>query len=94
MTRTKKTKLLYWRRERNCAFREYNLAWVRRNIIKHTGGPPSSEKVVEMAFHKARLECADIEDNLRRESADWLIRRNLTRSDGSPVPLPHENLPE
>lgn len=77
---TQGTNLVKWIIERNKAFETGDLEWAHKLIPN-----ASSPAVVEIAFHKARLECLDVSKKRRRESRDWLRERGLTRLDGSPV---------
>lgn len=73
--------------ERNAAFERDDIAWAARMLPD-----ASCPEVVEMAFHKARLECLGVSEIKRRESQSWLADRNLTNFAGDPVsktdPLP------
>ena len=74
--------------ERNAAFERGDLNYVRSVL-----GPKPSDEVVEMSLHKARLDCVQISDNVRRESQEWLAERGLTDMIGRPV-VSGEPLPE
>ena len=71
--------------ERDAAFLAGDLDWVRKNMPRK----PSSDLVVEMAFHKARLEVRSMPHEVRKQSADWLSERGYSRFDGTP---PHSAL--
>lgn len=72
---------------RDAAFERGDLKWAAAQMPGS-----SSPKVVEMAFHKARMECLNVSDEKRRESLAWLADRGLTDMGGRPVrhddPLP------
>ena len=73
--------------ERNAAFESDDLEWVAKKI-----SGASSPRVVEMAFHKARLECVDVSEAKRRESQKWLADHGFNDMFDNPVsvsdPLP------
>lgn len=73
--------------ERNDAFERGDISWAAKMLPN-----ASSPRVVEMAFHKARLECVAVSDRVRLESQAWLADRGLTTALGDPVrrgdPLP------
>lgn len=66
--RAQEAKLKKFFEERNKAFEEGDLEWARRNMPF----TPSSDWVVEAAFHKARAGCEAISLAKRRESVAWL----------------------
>ena len=71
--------------ERDAAFLAGDLNWARKNMPFK----PSSDSVVEMAFHKARIEARHMPYGIRKESADWLVKHGCSRLDGTP---PHSAL--
>lgn len=56
---------------RNKAFATTDLEWARKMLPQ-----ASSDKVVEIGFHKARYGCTVVADELRLASRDWLEERN------------------
>lgn len=75
-----------FRARRNQAFRDLDLEWARTMIPD-----ASSDFVRLLALHKARLDCVDIEPELRRESARWLLANGFKGMHGE-TPDPN-NLP-
>jgi hypothetical protein len=65
-------------KERDRAFIAGDMKWFAKQLPWH-----ARKVVIEMAFHKARLEIVTLPENLRRESAQWLVDRGLKRTDGS-----------
>lgn len=85
------TELEQWRNERNEALRTLDMDYARR-IMPHASG----DDVREIAMHKARYACPDIEDDLRHASAAWLRARGYGAMFGtinSDPLLPAEELP-
>ncbi len=75
-----------WRAERNKALETLDMDYARRTM------PHASDDAVRLlAMHKARYECRDISDELRRESERYLKAANSTRIHG--LPWPKRNLP-
>ena len=66
--------------ERNRAFEADDLAWAAKALPWS-----ASPRVIEMAFHKARLNCAGVSMAKRIESRNWLAARGLTTTSGQPV---------
>lgn len=68
-----------WREERNKALREMDLSpegWIAQQM------PGCNTEVREMAVHKARYDCTDLEPALRQESGEWLRARGLGGMSG------------
>jgi hypothetical protein len=66
---------------RDAAMERDDLTWAAKMLPN-----ASSPRVVEMAFHKARLETLSVSDAKRRASLQWLRERGLTRLSGEPLP--------
>lgn len=58
-------------RQRNAAMEADDLSWAARMLPDE-----ASPRVVEMAFHKARIAITSISEEKRRESQEWLADRN------------------
>ena len=80
--------------KRNAMLMRGDLQELAAYMRKQSGKAPNSMSVVEAALHKARLECSHLPDQMRRESANWLLYRGLSRITNEPVPLPDEPLPK
>jgi len=76
-----------WVDRRNLAFESGDLLWAARVLPKG-----ARHTVIEMAFHKARFDCLDVSDEMRRESQQWLAENNVKSLHGKAVavgdPLP------
>lgn len=74
-------------RERNAAMESDDVSWAAKMLPN-----ASSPEVVEIAFHKARMQCLDVSESKRRASLNWLADRGLNDLMGAPVrhddPLP------
>lgn len=80
--RAAEAKLKKFFAERNQAFENDDLAWARRNMPFE----PSSPRVVEVAFHKARAGCSAITLDKRRASVAWLAENGSKPMEGSDLP--------
>lgn len=74
-------------RERDVAMETDDIFWAAKMLPD-----ASSPNVVEIAFHKARMQTLSVSENKRRESLKWLADRGLNDLMGAPVrhndPLP------
>lgn len=74
-------------RERDAAFEADDISWAERMLPNGV-----SPKVVEMAFHKGRMQTVSVSISKRRASMTWLADRSLGDMSGKPVrhddPLP------
>jgi hypothetical protein len=74
-------------KERDAAMEADDLEWAAKMMPD-----ASSPIVIEMGFHKARIQVLSVSEQKRRESMKWLADRGLTDQFGSPVhhddPLP------
>ncbi len=74
-------------KERDAAFEADDISWARRMLPN-----ASSPRVVEMAFHKGRMQTVSVSNEKRRASMKWLADRGLRDHFGEPVqhddPLP------
>ena len=86
-------KLRAHKKRRDDILRVGDLKEFRKFIIEMSGNIPSADEVVEVTFHKLRLEVTSLPDDLRRDSANWLLMHGLRRLYDEPVPLPDEPLP-
>lgn len=89
---TGRQQLLVERALRNAALASLDLSWARVQAGA-SGRAPSSDEVLIASMHKARYECTDIAEDLRRQSEAWLKQRGLKRMNGMPWPE-GEGLPE
>ena len=74
--------------ERDRALETLDLAFGRRMMPN-----ASSDDVILIALHKARVEVVRIREPSRRESMHWLKRRGLSRINGLMWPK-NDELPE
>lgn len=74
-----------FKEDRNAAFEAGDISWAKKMMPG-----ASSDRVVEMAFHKARIECTEVSRRVRLESLAWLRGRGLTRMTGGPLPSEDE----
>lgn len=70
--------------QRNAAFRTLDVAYFRDQC------PEISHEAILPAIHKARYECAAIEDALRVASGEWLRTNGYCRMNGQDWPPPGE----
>jgi|GEM_PF-3605717 len=74
-------------RERDAAFEADDISWAEQMLPN-----ASSPRVVEMAFHKSRMQVISVSNEKRRASMKWLADRGLRDHFGEPVqhddPLP------
>ncbi len=74
-------------KERDAAFEADDISWARRMLPN-----ASSPHVVEMAFHKSRMQVISVSNEKRRASMKWLADRGLRDHFGEPIqhddPLP------
>lgn len=76
--------------ERNEAFENDDLNWARIRLSHHS---PSSDLVVEAAFHKARYECTAVSTKKRLESQAWLASRGVRSMSTGELVTVGEHLP-
>jgi hypothetical protein len=65
---------------RNAALRSLDIEWARALI------PGMTDEGLLIGLHQARCACADMEDELREESAEWLRAHDGASAAGMPPP--------
>lgn len=75
-------------RDVNEALRKWDIAWFKRN-----GPSVSSDRVIEIAMHKMRVDNLKISDSLRWESVEWLRERHMKLLYDRPLPSRIDGLP-
>ena len=63
------------------------------NLARAISDAKSSDEIILIGLHKARVEATSIDRGLRLESVEWLRARGIKRMFGQPLPAPGE-LPE
>lgn len=71
----------HWKRERNEMLRTLDIDAARNNI-RGAGFLPPCDETLLLSLHKARYDCADIADELRLESGEWLRERGYGAMQG------------
>jgi hypothetical protein len=64
-----------------------DIAYFRAQFVQDD---KATDQVVMLYLHKARYECAEVEDKLRLISGEYLRRNKARRWDGSPLLAPGE----
>ena len=77
-----------WKAERNRALSDLDMDWARFKMPN-----ASNDEVRLSAMHKARVDCTEIDRELRLASVEWLRERGLRRMGGFGLP-PRGELPE
>lgn len=83
--------VLDWIKERNRVLTEMDQPAFRKQMLDGGAGFISHEATLP-AMHKARYNCTDISDELRRESGRWLLEHKMTDLYDYPID-PNGNLP-
>ena len=75
-----------WLAERNRFLRDLDIT----SDLVAQAMPGASDEMKLLALHKGRYECTHISDDLRRQSAEWLVERGYGRMTGDPIDLTGE----